>query len=190
MNIYFSAILIIALNLGFAQQSDLPKKKFFISYFGETITHPGMNAGIEYYPYQNEKFQIIISPNIGGYTHIRNNTSVFLRFQWGQRIIFKTGVIVEEFLGLGYLHHFSHGGENYEVLPNGGVVEVKKTGNPMFMPSLQIGTGYDFSKKTNLNLTYFLRTEFFWKAPFNGYYLTHVALNTGLTFNLNRKNEN
>ncbi len=172
----------------YGQESSLPKTKVTLSYFGETITHPGLNIGFEYYHFQSKTHQMILATNIGGYIHIRNNSSFFIRGQWGQRITFNCGVFIDEFMGLGYLHQFVNGGQNYEVLPNGAVVKTLNTGRPMIMPSVAIGTGYDFSKKTKCNVVYFLRPELFWKAPFNGYYLTHLALNTGVIFKLNKKN--
>jgi len=171
------------------QENNLPKTKLTLSYFGETITHNGLNLGFEYYPFQSKKYQMILASNIGGYVHIRNNTSLFIREQWGQRITFDWGIFIDEFIGLGYLHQFTHGGDNYEVLSNGAIVKTPNNGSPMIMPSVAIGTGYDFSKKTKWNIIYFLRPELFWKAPFNGYYLTHFALNTGFIFKLSKKNE-
>lgn len=186
----FVSCFIFSSNFSYAQENNLPKTKFMVGYFGETITHIGLNLGIEYYPFQTEKYQIILTSSIGGYTHIRNNTSLFIRQQWGQRITFSSGIFIDQFIGLGYLHNFTHGGQNYEVLPNGAVVETPNSGRSMIMPSVSLGTGYDFSKKTNKNIVYFLRPELFWKAPFNGYYLTHFALNTGIIFNLHQKHEN
>jgi len=151
-----------------------------IGYYGETITHPGLIAGIEYTPVVLGKYQMILALNAGGYVHKRNNTSFFVRGQWGQRITFNNGLFIEQFLGLGYLHQFTHGGELYEVLPNGSIVETPDRGRPNIMPSVTLGLGYDFSKKGIANLSIFLRPELFWKAPFNGYYLTHPALSTGI----------
>jgi hypothetical protein len=182
-------ILLFSLVNTYGQGDNLPKTKFTLSYFGETITHTGLNMGIEHYPFQTNKYQMILAANIGGYVHIRNNTSLFVRGQWGQRVTFGSGVFIDEFIGLGYLHQFTHGGDNYEVLPNGAVVKTPNSGSPMIMPSIALGTGYDFSKKTKWNIIYFLRPELFWKAPFNGYYLTHLALNTGFIFKLRKKNE-
>ena len=182
-----SFILLAIVNV-YGQESKLPKTKATLSYFGETITHPGLNIGFEYYHFQSKTHQMILATNIGGYMHIRNNSSFFIRGQWGQRIMFNCGVFIDEFMGLGYLHQFVNGGQNYEVLPNGAVVKTLNTGRPMIMPSVAIGTGYDFSKKSKCNVVYFLRPELFWKAPFNGYYLTHLALNTGIIFKLEKKN--
>lgn len=174
----------------YGQSDNLPKTKFTLSYFGETITHTGLNMGIEHYPFQSNKYQMILAANIGGYVHIRNNTSLFVRGQWGQRVTFGSGVFIDEFIGIGYLHQFTNGGDNYEVLSNGAVVETPNNGSAMVMPSIALGTGYDFSKKTKWNIVYFLRPELFWKAPFNGYYLTHFALNTGFIFNIGKRYEN
>jgi hypothetical protein len=173
----------------YGQESDFPKSRFLLSYFGETITHSGLNMGFEYYPFQSKKYQMILASNLGGYVHIRNNTSLFIREQWGQRINFYCGVFIDEFIGLGYLHQFTHGGDSYEVLPNGAVVETPNSGSPMIMPSVALGTGYDFSKKTKWNIICFLRPELFWNAPFNGYYLTHFAINTGIIFKPGKKHE-
>jgi len=183
----FISVLIIfhcLCKLANGQENILPKTKLTFSYFGETITHYGLNMGFEYYLFQSKKYQIILATNMGGYVHIRNNTSLFIREQWGQRVSFNNGIFIDEFIGLGYLHHFTHGGEIYEVLPNGVVVETPNNGSPMIMPSVGLGTGYDFSKKTKRNIIFFLRPELFWKAPFNGYYLTHFVLNTGVIFKI------
>lgn len=181
----FFFIVIIARGQG----KELPKMKFMLGYYGETFTHSGLNAGIEYYPFQSEKYQMILASNIGGYFHIRNNTSLFIREQWGQRISFGCGVFIDEFIGIGYLHQFTHGGDNFRVLPNGAVVKTPDSGSPMIMPSVAIGTGYDFSRKTNWNIIFFLRPELFWKAPFNGYYLTHLVINAGIIFKTVKKDE-
>lgn len=164
----------------FGQERAISPINITVGYYGETVTHPGLIVGIEYSPFITDKYQMILAFQTGGYTHKRNNTSYFVRGQWGQRITFNSGLFVEQFLGLGYLHQFSHGGEQYEVIPNGAVVKTLDRGQPKFMPSITLGTGYDFSKKGIGNFSIYLRPELFWKAPFNGYYLTHPALSTGI----------
>ncbi len=160
------------------------KIAFTAGYYGETVTHPGINLGIEYYPHQSVRHQMIIAGNIGGYVHPRNNTSLFIRAQWGQRLNFKSGLFLDQFVGLGYLHQFVHGGALYKVEPNGAVVETPNSGQPLIMPSFSLGTGYNFSKNNTHGIKIYFRPEFFWKAPFNGYYLTHFAISTGIIINL------
>ncbi len=183
------ALILFSLANSYGQRDDLPKTRFTLGYFGETMTHAGVTAGIEYYPFQTAKYQMILAANAGGYVHIRNNTSLFIRGQWGQRVMFGGGFFVDQFIGLGYLHQFTHGGDQYKVLANGAVVQTPDGGNPMIMPSIAIGTGFDFSKITPLNICCYIRPELFWKAPFNGYFLTHPALNAGLIFKINKRNE-
>ena len=160
-------------------QDTLPPSKFqyTIGYFGETVTHAGFNLGLERQLSDSEKYQIILAVNAGYYKHIRNNTSIFLRAQWGQRINFTNGVFIDHFLGVGYLHQFVSGGDIYEVLPNGAVVESPNTGSPKFMPSIAVGAGYNFPES---RFSLYVRPELFWKAPFNGYFLTNFALNAGV----------
>lgn len=164
-----------------------PKNKIAIGYYGETLTHTGMVMGIEHYLNADAAHQMILAANVGGYVHRRNNTSLFLRGQWGQRITFRSGVFVEQFLGLGYLHHFANGGELYEVLPNGAVVNAPNSGRPMIKPSVAVGAGYHLKRITGWDAMFYLRPELFWKAPFNGYFLTHFALNTGFLFKIGGK---
>lgn len=182
-------LLLFTLVSTYGQKDVYPETRLTIGYFGETLTHPGLNLGIEYTPFRSKKYQTILAANIGGYVHKRNNTSFFIRGQWGQRIGFDNGIFIDEFIGLGYLHQFTHGGDLYDVLPNGAVVKTPDNGSPMVMPSVALGTGYDFSKKTKWNIVYFLRPELFWKAPFNGYYLTHLAINTGFILKTGIGNE-
>jgi hypothetical protein len=163
------------------------KLKISAGYFGETLSHLGVILGIEHCPYGNDRYQFLWGTNIGGYVHVRNNTSIFIREHWGQRITFKSGVFIDQFIGLGYLHHFSSGGKIFDILPNGAVVNIPNSGRPMIMPSVSVGTGYNIMRSTGINLQIYFRPELFWKAPFNGYYLTHFALNAGFLFKLNCK---
>lgn len=185
-HILFAINLLLSMVL-FAQEPSSATNRITAGYYGETVAHPGLVIGIERSPFRTEKYQVILAANIGGYVHVRNNASLFLRGQWGQRITFNSGVFVDQFLGLGYLHNFVHGGDIYEVLPNGAVVSSPNSGKPMVMPSIAVGTGYDLSKKSSCGLILYLRPELFWKAPFNGYYLTHFALNTGVIFKLGKE---
>ena len=172
------------LNQAFGQEATQSKVAINLGYFGETVFHPGMNFGIEYYPHQTDRHQMILAGNFGGYVHRRNNKSLFVRAQWGQRLHLKSGLFFDQFIGLGYLHHYTHGGDTYEVKPNGAVVETPNSGQSLVMPSISLGAGYSLAKNKAYGIKVYLRPELFWKAPFNGYYLTHFALSTGIILNL------
>lgn len=165
---------------GIAQQKT--NLRYTIGYFGEMLAHPGLNFGIEYATPQSQKHQMLLAANIGGYVHPKNNTSLFLRGQWGQRINFKTGYFINSYIGLGYLHQFVHGGESFQVQPNGAITKINDWGQPYFMPSIAIGNGWHFKREEKRPISFYLQPELFWKAPFNGYYLTHFSINAGLIF--------
>ena len=178
--LFFMSILLPAIG----QNARQNKLALNLGYFGETVTHYGINLGVEYYPHQTDRHQMILAGGIGGYVHLRNNSSLFARAQWGQRLNFKSGLFLDQFFGLGYLHQFVHGGDLYEVKPNGAVVETPNSGQSLIMPSISMGIGYRFTKNNASGMKIYLRPELFWKAPFNGYYLTHFALSTGIIIKL------
>lgn len=176
--------LVLLSTAAYGQEEETRKTRLLVGYYGETVTHPGLTVGVERALLQTEKYQVILAADAGGYVHVRNNSSLFVRVRSGQRRTFRNGLFLDHFLGLGYLRHFTHGGETYEVLPNGAVVEVNNAGRSMVMPSVALGTGYDFARRRGTGVSVYVRPELFWKAPFNGYYLTHFALHAGVMFNL------
>ena len=173
-------VLLFSYVLTHAQTEELPTRALTVSYFGETLTHPGLTLGVEHYPLQSPKHQLVWSVSAGAYLHRRNNTSWFVRLQVGQRLMLGRGFVLENFLGLGYLRQYTHGGDVYQVLPNGAVVENKRSGRGKMMPSVGLGMGYRGIKIRGKTIQVFARPEIFWKAPFNGYYLTHFAINAGI----------
>lgn len=179
-----TTILIFLLFPLFTFAQNEKELRMSVGYFGETLAHPGVNLGIEYGVPVSTKEQMLVSLNVGGYVHPKNNTSLFIRGQWGQRFNLKSGLFFESFLGLGYLHQFTHGGDKFEVKPNGAVVKIPNSGRPMVMPSVALGIGWNFHKNEKFFPSFYLRPELFWKAPFNGYYLTHIAINAGIIVKL------
>ena len=172
-------VLLFCYVLANAQTEELATKAVSVSYFGETLTHPGLALGVEHYPLQSPKHQLVWSVSVGGYLHPRNNTSFFARLQVGQRLLLGGKFMLENFVGIGYLRQRPQGGAVYRVLPNGAVVENKRSGSGKIMPSVALGIGYNGIKIHGKSIKVFARPEIFWKAPFNGYYLTHFAMNTG-----------
>ena len=173
-------ILLFSYLLTHAQTEELPTRALTVAYFGETLTHPGLTLGVEHYPLQSPKHQLVWSVSTGAYLHRRNNTSWFIRLQVGQRLMLGRSFVLENFLGLGYLRQFTHGGDVYQVLPNGAIVENKRAGRGKIMPSVGLGMGYRGINIHGKTIQIFARPEIFWKAPFNGYYLTHFAINIGI----------
>jgi hypothetical protein len=165
---------------------DTPARYAFTAgYFGEVVTHPGAVIGVERYLFTNQKFRFILAGNLGGYVHPRNHSAMFVNVQSGQRITFRSGLFLDQFLGLGYLHTFLHDGDLYQADVFGNIQKTPNTGRPHVMPSVSVGTGWDLSKGHTGQLLVYVRPQVFWQFPFNNYALVHFALQTGITFQLN-----
>jgi hypothetical protein len=124
---------------------------------------------------------LVLSLTIGGYVHRRNHTGLFSEVQLGQRFNFRSGLLLEQYIGLGYLHAFLNGGNVYQVSDNGSVGKIANKGRSHLMPSLSLGLGWNVARSQQLPLLLFVRPKAFWQYPFNGYALPHIALQAGVT---------
>jgi hypothetical protein len=119
---------------------------------------------------------------LGGYVHKRNHTALFTNLQIGQRYQFNSGFYIEQYIGLGYLRSYLNGDGIYEVSSGGMVNKVSNIGQGYKMSMISVGAGWDFSQNRHAKpLRLFIRPTLFWQAPFNGYSLPHIALQTGVT---------
>jgi hypothetical protein len=150
-----------------------------VSYFGETLIHPGIEIGYENSFYKSFNFTV----SIGTYVHQRNHIGLFLNGGLNWRHTFPVGYSMEFGLGLGYLHTWEHGGDTY-VVDDGGEVSVKpKYGHPHFMPSIKLGfLGWDFRKKTNIPLRLNADIIIFGQYPFNSFIVPRLTLKAGATY--------
>jgi hypothetical protein len=99
----------------------------------------------------------------------------------GQRLNFRSGLLLEQSIGIGYLHTLLNGGPVYEVKDNGVVSKSSNSGRSHLMPSVSLGFGWNVARSEKLPLLLFVRPKVFWQYPFNGYALPHLALQAGVT---------
>lgn len=173
------AMSLVFYNLTFCQDSSktIPIN---ISYFGETIVHPGISLGYEH-PLRRSNF--IPTITIGTYLHSRNHRAVFVNASINWRKTFKFGYSMEYGIGLGYLHTWEHGGKTYVVNDDESVETKTKWGQPNFMPSIKLGLlGWDFRKKTNIPFRINADIIVFGQYPFNNFIMPHTALKLGATY--------
>ena len=150
-----------------------------VSYFGETITHPGIEVGYEYNFFKGFN----VTAAIGTYVHQRNHAALFLSGDLNWRYTFSFGYSPEIGIGLGYLHTWEHGGPVYIVDDNNNASIKPKYGRPSFMPSAKLGLlGWDLRKKTNIPMRINTDIVYFGQLPFNNYFLSHLALRIGATY--------
>jgi len=177
--IVFITVALLTVNYIFGQEERIIPIN--ISYFGETITHPGIEIGYENTFYKGFNF----TASIGTYIHQRNHVGLFLSTGLNWRHTFSFGYSMEFGLGTGYLHTWEHGGDTYIVNDNGNVSIKPKYGHPHFMPIVKISLlGWDFRKKTKIPLRLNADIIGFGQYPFNSYMMPHIALRIGGTYYL------
>jgi hypothetical protein len=150
-----------------------------ISYFGETLVHPGIEAGYENSFYKGFNYTI----SIGTYLHQRHQRGFFLNGGINWRYTFPIGYSMELGVGLGYLHTWQHGGETYTVDNDSNVSEKTVYGHPSFMPTIKLGLlGWDLRKKTDIPMRINIDAIVFGQLPYNNYFMPHFALKAGATY--------
>jgi len=150
-----------------------------ISYYGETLIHPGIEIGYENTFFKSFNFTV----GIGTYIHQRNHVGLFVNTGINWRHTFPIGYSMEFGLGLGYLHTWEHGGDTYIVNDSGNASVKPKHGRPHFMPIAKLGLlGWDFRKKTDIPLRINTDIVFLGQYPFNSYILPHAAIKFGATY--------
>ncbi len=148
------------------------------AYFGETITHPGFNLGMEYILWEKRKLKLISSANMGWYTHPRHHRALFLNLEGGCRATASYGLYTDLFVGIGYDHSWVNG----DVYVANGADNVKiiwDAGRPHLMMNASLGLGWDFSKKTASDIKAFLRLKPMLIYPVNHNMLMQGALMVG-----------
>ncbi|HEX8656373.1 MAG TPA: hypothetical protein VF690_02495 [Hymenobacter sp.] len=174
-------LLVCTLFPGPVQAQETGRSAVTVGYFGETVTHPGLFAGYEHNLRPQKRYQLLLAATVGGYVHRRNHAGLFSEVGLGQRLHFRSGFFLEQFIGIGYLHTFLNGGPIYEVNDKGEVSERNNLGRPHLMPSISLGFGWNVAHSEKLPLLVFVRPRAFWQYPFNSYALPHLALQAGIT---------
>ncbi len=162
----------------------LGKYSLIAAYFGETITHPGLNFGIQYSFFEKGKTKLISNLNLGGYTHPRHHRALFLDAEAGIRRTTQFGLFSEFLLGVGYNHSWVNGNLYVRRGPD-EVKKIRDKGRSHLMTSTSFGLGWDFSKKKDLPMNVFLRLKPLFVYPVNQNLLIQSSIMTGIIWKLN-----
>jgi hypothetical protein len=158
-------------------------------HFTSVPVHPGLLSGIEYYHKKKLNSQFFQTLNIGFFIHKKYEHGIFLNSEVGDRYILPFGLAFEGLFGLGYLHTITDGPE-FEQNNDGIYEQTKNYGRSHVLGSLAVGIGYDFSKKTNLDIhphiSYQFMVEYPWSSGEDGLspVLPRSNLYIGLIFNI------
>jgi hypothetical protein len=181
----FALLVLTSVQMAGAQdgQRIFPPVSLVISYFGETVTHPGLTIGIEYAIVDKGWYRLAFSAQVGGYYHRRNHVGAFIDAGLVNRFTSSFGLFGDAALGVGYLHTWVDGA-TYSRQTDGNVGRVAGYGLPHLKVTGDFRAGYDLSGLSGFPGGVFMGLSIFGEYPFNGFFLPHAALQTGLLLKL------
>jgi hypothetical protein len=156
-------------------------------YFGHFLTHPGAVLEIESERVFSEQASLPVRLDIGLYSHPRNHTGLFMDLNYGYRKYFKSGIFLEESVGIGVLKPFLNSDGVFEVDDSGNISESSRAMPVDLLPSLTLGMGYNLSKNgTSRNLVW-MRPKIAWQIPHKTSSLYHISMQIGFTRTIRSK---
>lgn len=159
------------------------------AYYGETITHPGVALGGEFYAFERPRYKLIAASKAGMYLHPHSHGAAFLDAELGQRVTAIYGLYGDLFTGVGYMHSWPWG-DIYERAADGGVQRKRNLGHARVKFGGGLGLGWDLSKNSVAPLSVFLRLDLFGEAPFNKGIALHGALMAGVIWRFGQDGKN
>ena len=153
-------------------------------YYGQTVTYPGIVLEAEMEKVFSDKVSMPIRADLGFYVQPRFASALFLDVNAGSRRYFKSGIFLEESIGVGILQTFIHSDAVYEVDDAGVVSEGSKINPVKFMPSITLGVGYNLTKGTEKRNLIWVRPKISWMVPDKATSSYNVALQVGFTHTL------
>lgn len=160
---------------------------FYAGYYGYKYTNPGMQVGFENYIATTKNFQIIGSLTLQFHHKNKSQTAFALNARIGQRYTTNFGLCLETFLGIGVQNTF-YVSTIYDMTTNPVKEETKIVNKTGAIPNIALGIGYDFSRKTNVPLTFYLRQNITWLLPdINLVFATSPSFEAGFIYKLKKK---
>ena len=155
-------------------------------YFGNTLTYPGLVLEAEWETNYTGKVSLPLRIDLGFYVHKRYNIGVFTDVNYGFRQYFKSGIYLEESIGVGVLTTFLSNDATYEVNSAGGISETSNFGSVDFMPSVTLGVGYNLTRRSDKTNLIWLRPKIFWQYPHKTTSTYNPGIQVGYTYTLSR----
>lgn len=175
--IYIASLLLLIFCLKSYGQSDL---NIGAGYFGHTITHPGLVLELEREMHYSDKASLPFRIDLGFFNHPRNHTGIFADANVGFRRYYRSGLFLEESIGIGIFEPVLNSDGVYEVNAEGNVTESSRWMEPDFMPSLTLGAGYVFSDR----LKVWVRPKLYWQIPHKKSSTWNPVLQLGVSYRI------
>lgn len=150
-------------------------------YFGKHGTYPGFVIETELEHMYSDRASLPLQIDMGFFVQPRHSTGIFLDLNAGFRRYFKSGIFLEERVGIGVLETFLQSDAVYKVDDSGNVSEDSRANPPVFMPSLSLGIGCNLTQGSSKQNLIWLRPKIYWELPHWGLSTWAFALQVGYT---------
>jgi hypothetical protein len=182
--LYILAMSLFALTLGAAAQTNY---NIGGGYFGQTVTYPGLVIEAELEHMFTEKASLPLRADLGFFAHPRHSYGLFLDLNAGFRRYYKSGIFLEEGIGVGVLQSFLHSDGVYKVDDSGNVSDASRALPVDFMPSLTLGIGYNLTQGSGKQNLIWVRPKIYWQIPHKTESTYTFALQVGVTHTIQSK---
>jgi hypothetical protein len=180
------------------QAQNLRPQSIYASYFGETVTHPGLKVGVNYQLKNwdktkikksgNEKViqkSIDFSPSIGLFYHNDYQTGLFVLPELSYSRKNVKGIYMTYAVGAGYMRTFI---PNVYDLNSNGEIEKTHVGYNYFNTNYSITFGKDLSIKKKIPLSIYIKPQLMYAILNYSKGIKYFALELGVNYRL-KKNE-
>ncbi len=182
--LYILALSLFALSLGAKAQTNF---NIGAGYFGQTVTYPGLVIEAEVEKMFSENASLPIRADLGFFVHPRHSYGLFLDLNAGFRRYYKSGIFLEESIGVGILQSFLHSDGVYSVDDSGEVSDASRAVPVDFMPSITLGIGYNLTQGSGKQNLIWVRPKLYWQLPHKTESTYNFALQVGFTHTISSK---
>jgi hypothetical protein len=179
------------------QAQNLRPQSIYASYFGETVTHPGLKVGVSYQfkswdktkvkKSGNEKViqkSIDLCPSIGLFYHKDYQTGIFVLPELSYSRKNKNGNYRTLAIGAGYMRTFI---PNVYDLNSNGEIEKIHVGYNYFVTNYSIAFGKDLSVQRQIPLSIYIKPQVMYAIPNYSKGTMYFALELGVNYSLTKK---
>lgn len=151
-------------------------------YFGHVLTHPGVVIEAEFEQSGSDGISVFSRVSAGAYSQPRYQTGLLLDAGVGMRHVFRSGIFVEESIGVGFLASRVNSEGVYSVTEDGTVSEASPLNPIDLTASACLGIGYSFEMKHAQPMLIWLRPGIFWQFPHRLSSTFTPVLQVGITY--------
>jgi hypothetical protein len=157
-----------------------------ISYNAYKIANPGLQIGLEKNIATTSNYQIVRGLHLQFHSQKDKQTAIGLNARLGMRYTTTFGLMLENHVGLG-VQQTIYTSQVFDLSTNPIAESSTKTSKLGIKPNIALGFGYDFDKKTNFPVLFYVRPSFNWLYPdLNLVMQTAMNLEMGIVYKIRR----